>query len=679
MTSDEERPSPVETRVLLLPPTRRDAEAISQLLGLAEIQCVISPSLEELCERIREGGAAVLVAEEALLEEPGSLAACLLAQPVWSDLPVLVLSRTGTESPRLPSILATLGNVSVIERPVRFSTLLSLVRSALRARDRQYQVRAHLDELGRVEASLRESEERYRLLVENVKDYAIFMTDPEGRVTTWNAGAEEILGYPAEEAIGQSAAMFFTEEDRAAGVPDRELETARSIGRAVDNRWHRRKGGERFYVDGVVTALRDGGGTLLGFAKLMRDVTRQRQLQEEREQLLRNESAARADAELAGRMKDEFLATLSHELRTPLNAILGWAQILRRAPEKVDLAEAVEIIERNARTQTRIIEDLLDMSRIISGKLRLDVQRLDLTTVVRAAAETVGPAAAAKDIRLQLVLDPLAGPVSGDPSRLEQVFWNLLSNSIKFTPKGGRVQVILERIESHVEVRVIDSGEGIDPAFLPYVFDRFRQADAATTRRHGGLGLGLAIVKQLVEMHGGSVRVESPGVGQGSTFVVSLPLMVVDSRPDPEPERRQQVVEPEAPAVDDACLSLAGVRVLVVDDEADARTLLRRVLEDCDAIVTTAASAAQGFALLQAQQPDVVVSDIGMPGEDGLSLIRRIRALPADQGGRTPALALTAYARLEDRLKAVVAGFQLHTAKPVDPTELITMIASLTK
>jgi signal transduction histidine kinase/ActR/RegA family two-component response regulator len=408
------------------------------------------------------------------------------------------------------------------------------------------------------------------------------------------------------------------------------------------------------------------------------DIEDQRRIAEERARLFEAERVARIEAERASRMKDEFLANLSHELRTPLNAILGWSQILASGSRNdADLSEGLQTIERNARAQTQIIEDLLDMSRIISGKVRLDVQRVDLAAVVREAVATARPSADAKGIRLQAVLDPLAGPVSGDPARLQQVMWNLLSNAIKFTPKGGRVQVVLERVNSHVEVSVIDTGEGIDPEFLPHVFDRFRQADATTTRRHGGLGLGLSIVKQLVELHGGSVRVKSAGVGQGATFTVSLPLTVIHPEPDPEGERRHPRAASSAVALPDGCVEIAGVKVLVVDDEPDARALVKRLLEECKAHVITAASAAEALQLVRAERPDVLVCDIGMPGEDGYALIRQVRALGAENSGTVPSAALTAYARPEDRVKAVLAGFQMHLAKPVEPAELIATVASL--
>ena len=409
------------------------------------------------------------------------------------------------------------------------------------------------------------------------------------------------------------------------------------------------------------------------------DIHDQRALSEQNARLLESERAARSEAERASRIKDEFLATLSHELRTPLNAILGWAQVLRDdSANTADLEAGLATIERNARAQTQIIEDLLDMSKIISGKVRLDVQTLQLDEVVAAAVDTMRPTAAAKGIRLQALIDSQACAVSGDPNRLQQVFWNLLSNAIKFTPKTGKVRVVLERIDSHLEVNVADTGEGIAPEFLPHVFDRFRQQDASTTRRHGGLGLGLAIVKQLVELHGGSIQVESAGLGKGTSFKVLLPLSVVQHAPEAtEAEGGQSQSGGVRSSLPADRLNLAGVRVLVVDDEADARTLLQRLLEDRGATVQNAASVAEAIALIPEQRPDVLISDIGMPEEDGYALIRQVRALPPERGGGTPAIALTAYARSEDRLKVILAGFQIHTAKPVEAAELLALVASL--
>jgi signal transduction histidine kinase/ActR/RegA family two-component response regulator len=394
----------------------------------------------------------------------------------------------------------------------------------------------------------------------------------------------------------------------------------------------------------------------------------------EREDLLRSERFARAEAERASQMKDEFLATLSHELRTPLSAILGWSQMLRTpGRDAADMEKGLDIIERNARVQTQLIEDLLDMSRIISGKVRLDVQPVEPVKFVQAAIETVRPAAEAKGIRLEELLDPGAGPVSGDPGRLQQVVWNLLSNAIKFTPKGGKVQVLLERVNSHIEISIADTGVGIEQQFIDHVFERFRQQDASTTRAYGGLGLGLSIVKHLVELHGGSVRAHSAGKGRGATFCVHLPLAVLQRSTETNRFHPRTHQAPQEFRVTD----LSGLRVLVVDDQPDARELVARVLTDCRAVVFTAGDAVEALALVERERPDVLVSDIGMPELDGYELLKRVRALGAERGGRVPAIALTAFARSEDRTRALRAGFLVHVSKPVEPSELIATVASV--
>ncbi|WP_218032865.1 PAS domain S-box protein [Brevifollis gellanilyticus] len=421
--------------------------------------------------------------------------------------------------------------------------------------------------------------------------------------------------------------------------------------------------------DVIISPLRDDQNIVTRLTSTSRDISEQRRSAE-------NARAAAEEAQKQSRMKDEFLATLSHELRTPLQSILGWTQLLLSGEcDASEVKQGIEVIDRNANAQTRIIEDLLDMSRILSGKVRLDVQRIELAGLIEAAVETVRPAAQAKNIKLEAVLDPLAQPVSGDPNRLQQVFWNLLSNSIKFTPVGGKVQIVLERVNSHLEVSVTDNGAGISADFLPHVFERFRQADATTTRKHGGLGLGLAIVKHLAELHGGTVRAKSPGVNLGTTFTVMLPLAIL--HPEPYQGERRHPGVPGAGSLVSPLPPLDSITVLVVDDEEDARNLLLVVLSKAGAKVRTAGSVRQALDQWNEVVPDILISDIGMPEEDGYTLIQKIRALPEDKGRSVPAIALSAYTRTEDRIKAINAGFQMHLSKPADSLELLTMVSSL--
>jgi PAS domain S-box-containing protein len=528
------------------------------------------------------------------------------------------------------------------------------------------------------EESLRESEERFRLLVEGVVDYAIFMLDANGHIVTWNAGAERINGYSAQEIIGKHFSIFYPKDAVDSGWPDHELQKAATEGRYQEEGWRLRKDGSHFWAHVTITPLRDASGHLRGFAKLTRDLSERKRAESReeyaamRDQMLEAERAARIEAQRAARMKDEFLATLSHELRTPLNAILGWTQVLRMQPrtEQEDVRRALGVIERNAHAQVQLIDDLLDLSRILAGQLRLDVQRVALVDVTRGAIESAQPAADAKGVRLESILDARRGLVSGDAARLQQVIWNLLSNAVKFTPKGGRVQVLLERVNSHIEITVSDTGIGISADFLPHVFGRFSQQDSTPGRKYAGLGLGLAISKQLVELHGGSIHAKSAGEGRGATFIVRLPLLLVES--DDAREVATEAGDEHANALPD----LHGVHVLVVDDEADARELVRKVLEGQRARVTTSTSAEDALAILHGSTPDVVVSDIGMPGIDGYQLMRTLRAQePGNR--RVPALALTAFARPDDRKRAMLAGYQAHLAKPFDIAELVLVVAGL--
>ena len=421
--------------------------------------------------------------------------------------------------------------------------------------------------------------------------------------------------------------------------------------------------------------------TLALVANTLAITVRQRAADSERVRLLAEAQAARESAEQASRAKDEFIAVVSHELRTPLNAILGWARLLGAGGlDGKELAEAVAVIERNALSQAQLIEDLLDISRIISGKLRLDLRTVDVPEIVRDAVSAVLPGAENRSLRIESVLDPRAGPVSGDPDRLRQIVWNLLSNATKFTPKGGKIQVRLERINSHVELIVSDTGIGIAPEFLPHVFERFTQADSSSTRSHSGLGLGLGITRHLVELHGGTISAHSDGAGKGATFVVKLPIMIV--HPGMGQAERAHPTAPTNVAAGGGMAfrcpeELDGIRIVAVDDDADARKLLETVLTHCRAIVTVVATPAEALEAVRRLRPDVLLSDIEMPGEDGYTFISKVRALPPEEGGQTPAAALTAYARVEDRTRALRAGFQLHVPKPVEPAELVAVVANL--
>jgi PAS domain S-box-containing protein len=510
-------------------------------------------------------------------------------------------------------------------------------------------------------------------LMENIPD-AIYFKDAEGRFTRVNRHAPYRGGRAPDEVVGKTDFDFFVEEHARAAYDD-EQRIVRTGQPIVD------KEEKETYPDGSTTWLSttkvpvfDEAGRVTGIVGISRDITERKRAEEARIELAR-EQAARAEAEAANRLKDEFLATLSHELRTPLTAIFGWAKMLTDGYVGEDRwAEAVGVIYRNAKLQARLIDDLLDVSRIITGKLRIDVRPVDLAAVIEAAAAVVRPAASAKGVQLRAVFDPGVGSVSGDPDRLQQVIWNLLSNAVKFTPRGGSVTVRLCRSNSRIEISVSDTGAGIAPEFLPHVFDRFRQADMGTTRQHGGLGLGLAIVRHLVELHGGEVTAESAGGGSGATFTVRLPEeaacdtgAAADVAASPYFDGDTTYELP----------SLEGVKVLTVDDEADARKLVNEVLGRCGAEVMTASSAGEAFELLQTWRPHVLVSDIGMPGADGYVLIGRVRALPEELGGHTPAAALTAYAGADDRARVLSSGYQRHVPKPVEPAELAAVVASL--
>ena len=550
------------------------------------------------------------------------------------------------------------GADAYLVKPVEPEEMIATIRALLRMRE--------------AEEARRETEQRYELLFES-SALPTWLCDLESfRFLAVNQAAVKQYGYSREEFLAMNLRDIQPRED----LPAVEEYISR-IPDAVSNasEWrHKKKDGTVIDVEVIWQELLYRGRRAA--LVVANDISGRKRAEEEREQLLGKEQKAREEAEAANRAKDEFLATVSHELRAPLNAMLGWAQILRstRVDEKT-LAHAIEIIERSARTQSRLIEDLLDTARIVSGRLRLDIQPVDLASLINNAVDVLRPASEAKEIEIQLKLNAGREVITGDPDRLQQVVWNLLSNAIKFTPKGGRVELRLKRADPHVRITVSDTGKGISPEYLPFIFDRFHQAEGSSTRR-SGLGLGLSLVRHLVELHGGTVYAKSPGEGQGASFIINLPLRAV----------LPQSGEGEPPVFGGAGVlgapSLEGVWVLVVDDETDARELVATLLHQCGAKVTPVGSAEEALAVHAAgedgRRPDVVVSDVSMPEVDGYELMQRVRELAPEHGGRIPAVALTAYGRAIDRIRALSAGFQMHMPKPVEPAELATVVASLT-
>ena len=520
----------------------------------------------------------------------------------------------------------------------------------------------------------------------------ILLTDRNLNIVGWNLWLEERSGRRAKDVLGKNLLDLYPDlVDR--GLNSHYKDAIVGQVRLLSQRLHgyllampttpEFKEYARMQQSARISPLSQDGeviGTLTIIDDVTERVIRELQLQaqlEARSELLANEMEARQEAETANRLKDEFLATISHELRTPLQAIVGWSTLLRSgdlSPEAS--ARAIETIYRNAHSQTQLISDLLDVSRIISNKLVLTVSSVNLPSIIERALDAFKPESEAKNLVLKSTIEPDFPLISGDAERLQQIVWNLLSNAMKFTPDGGTIQVGVRRINSHVEITVTDSGIGIDAQFLPFVFDRFRQANSATTRAHGGLGLGLNIVRELVELHKGLVQVQSEGTGKGATFVVLLPIGTAESGQETEREASAITLEEHK---SNTPVSLGGLKGLVVDDEQDTRDFVRAVLEKFGSEVATASSVPEALGLLENDLPDFLISDLGMPREDGYALISKVRALPEDRGGAIPAAALTAYARADDRYRALRAGFQVHIAKPIDPEKLVVAVARLAK
>ncbi|OUL31793.1 hybrid sensor histidine kinase/response regulator [Nostoc sp. RF31YmG] len=531
------------------------------------------------------------------------------------------------------------------------------------------QLQQEIAERQRILEALRQSEERYRYLAEAIPQL-VWTADANGEGDYFNQNWCNYTGLTLEQSLGSGWV--------AALHPD-DVKTAHEVWlNAVNNgtlyeieyRFKRAADASYRWQLGRGLPLKDEQGHVVKWFGTCTDIDEQKQLQQERAHLLELEQTARAKAETANRIKDEFLAILSHELRTPMNAILGWSKLLQSSklePEKT--SQALATIERNAKLQVQLIEDLLDISRILQGKLTLNVTNIDLESIVLSALETMALAAQTKSIQVSTVFEQNVGLVLGDSTRLQQVVWNLLSNAVKFTPKGGKVEVRLGKADGYAQIIVSDTGKGISAEFLPYAFDYFRQADSSYTRKFGGLGLGLAIVRNLVEMHGGTVTAASQGEDQGATFTVNLPL--------PQDKNESLNEHNYSSSLTPNSLSLAGVQILVVDDDADSLEFVTFVLEQDGAEVIAASSALQALQVIEQKKPDVLVSDISMPDMDGYTLMHQVRAWSAEQGEQIPAIALTAFARKYDEQQALQAGFQIHLAKPVNPEELVAAIVRL--
>jgi PAS domain S-box-containing protein len=654
-----------------------------------------------------------LLALEAILDKPGhnlvkansgpEALRCLLNQdfavilldvqmPGMDGFETATLIRSRKRSQHTPIIFLTafsksdslrfkgysLGAVDYLYKPVEAEILTSKIAVFVELFRKTEEVKRQAEQLAAINTELRESEERFRSLSAS-SPVGIFLTDVEGRCTYTNPRFQTICGSSFEQSLGNGWLQSVYPEDRDRILADWSAWTLASREYFTEFRVRTPEGIIR-QVQMRTSPMLSAYGELLGHVGTVEDITDRKQAEEARAQVIR-EQAARQEAEAANRMKDEFLATLSHELRTPLNSVLGWAGLLRtRKFDEATFTRALEIIERNAKSQAQLIEDILDVSRLIRGKLELNLRPLSLLRVIEAAIDSVRLTAESKGLELETELEESQELVCGDPYRLQQVVWNLLSNALKFTPQGGRVVVRVEHTSAYARIQVIDTGIGISQDFLPYVFDRFRQEDSTTTRSYGGLGLGLAIVRHLVELHDGRVHAESEGEGKGATFTVELPLQ---NRTEPEqncleqPEFKQQSDRFKPERSTQSLGNLSGVQVLIVDDEPDVRELLTTVLEERGATVTAVSSAVDALKALEQSNPDVLVSDIAMPFQDGYTLIRKIREIEAERGGTLPAVALTAYAREEDCKNAIASGFQIHMSKPVNTAQFLMAVANL--
>jgi PAS domain S-box-containing protein len=638
--------------ILHIDDTEANRYVVSRMLQGAGFQVVEAVTGTEGLQAIAQQQPDLIILDVKLPDIDGfEICRRVKSNPATATIPLLFLSAYFVKTEDKAYGLET-GADAYLVQPVEGIELVATIKALWRMRQ--------------AEESALQGAREWQTTFDAMND-GVCIFNQSGQILRCNSSLMEILHQPDGQLIGQShqaiMQMLSVSGDVSLFASARETLHRQSRETQSQQRW--------FLL--TLDPIFDEQKTFTGAVFIVRDITQRKLAEAERTQLLEREKAARTEAEAANRLKDEFLATLSHELRSPLNSMLGWARLLNsQTLDSVTTARAMETIENNARVQAQLVEDLLDVSQIIRGQLRLNVRPLELGSLIIAALEAIRPAAQAKEIQISTSLEGAGEVVSGDTERLQQVFWNLFSNAVKFTPKGGSIEVRLEKIDARVEVVVSDTGQGIEADFLPYVFDRFRQADGSITRAHGGLGLGLAIVRYLVEMHGGTVQAESPGEGQGATFTVKLPLLKDNQDVGTEAHRSRE--EDNSTGF---FPQLGGARVLVVDNEEDQRDFLELALQQYGAVVMVVASAAEALEEIPQWHPDVLVSDIGMPGEDGYSLIQKVRKLSADNGGNIPAIALSGYASREDEIKAIASGFQLYKFKPIDPDELAMAIFNL--
>lgn len=609
---------------------------------------------EAFCDQLEDAPPDLILADYVLPSFDGALALDLKNQ-ICPEVPFILVSGVLGEEQAIEALKK--GATDYVLKQ-RLGRLVPSVKRALRESEERQQRQ-------KVAQALRETDDLLRAIIEASPVGIITMTR-EQRIITWNSAAENLYGYTSDEVVDSSLSLF---------PPDQRKLFDRCFQQILDNQsllnqefQHQKKDGLLIDVSVSLAPLHDANDYVYGIVMTVTDITLRKQIEAQRIKLLQQESSARAAAESANRLKDEFLAVLSHELRTPLNAIVGWIHLIKKGKLSPEIFNrALETIERNAAAQTQLIEDLLDLSRIVRGQVALSIRSVNIPALLRTTVDTLRPAAAAKSLEVTLDIDPEVGTLLVDPNRLQQVCWNLLSNAIKFTPQSGRVMVRIFSQAGNLLIQVADSGIGIEPDFLPHVFDHFRQADGSSTRSHGGLGLGLAICRRLVELHGGTINAHSDGAGQGATFTVVLPMRFS--------KEGTQAAVPNP----DQCRDLQNIKVIVVDDEADARELVSLILEQRGAQVESAGSVAAAYPLLMQFRPDIIISDIGMPDENGYSLLHKIRTLSDQELAQIPAIALTAYAQEEDRQTALEAGFESHISKPFDPMAVVDAVKALTQ